>query len=202
MPEDPASNIPLTVTLTYHGIELRAPQAGLREDRPLDDADIAKLQGWAKRHLVRARLHLAGDDELLRIGAEMADWLNGSTSALSRALSGITPPAIVEFRIERDDDSERARAFWDAPWELLALNGRHLALDDGVLLCPLRRLGKPQPPAPPSPNRLSLVFMAAARAGPTTWTTRPRKPPSSTRRRRLTLTSPWRRAARSTGWRR
>jgi hypothetical protein len=159
------SNTSLTVTLAYHGLELRAPQAGLREDRPLGDADLAALHNWTQRHLVRARSHLAGDDELLRIGTEMAEWLNGETSALRRALAGVAPPVIAEFRIERDDESDRARAFWDAPWELLALDGRYLALDEGVLLCPLRRLGAPQPPAPPSPYRLSLVFMAAAPRG-------------------------------------
>jgi tetratricopeptide (TPR) repeat protein len=155
----------ITLTLAYHGIELRCEAGSLREDRTISEKDIEQLVAWARRHQQSARYHKTRNTELLKIGEEMYAWLNGQSGYIERAMEFAIAPAFLEVRIDKTDDSERARAFWDAPWELLARNGSYLSIDPGILLCPIRRQGKPHQPESASPNRLSMIFMAAAPQG-------------------------------------
>lgn len=160
----PAMNLP-HATLTIDGdlLKMRCTVGEVSEDIFLEEVAMAKLREWAKRHLELAKKNdIAG---LLELGAEMTVWLEGSTSNLTRMLESGGAPMIVEFGVGKLDASERARAFLDAPWELLVLGGQHLALRADVALTVLRRIGKAQAPPAASPHRLSVVFMAAAPRG-------------------------------------
>ena len=159
-----------TITLAYHGLEFRCPSAGVSEDRPLAPEDVALLESGAKQYQQMARQDTA--DELLKLGEEMFTWLNGPTRTLSRMLDTCQPPLLIEFEAlaktengEPAEEAKRARTFLNAPWELLAADGLHWALRDGILFCPVRRVGKPLSPPAASLHRLSLVFMAAAPRG-------------------------------------
>ncbi|MBI1358089.1 MAG: CHAT domain-containing protein [Acidobacteria bacterium] len=151
-----------TVTLAHHGLELRCAAAEVREDRPVGDADLEQLAAWTARYrdLASAVAPAAG---LLALGQELFAWLNGADRFLDRILDVATPPLLVEFAVGRSDNP-RARTFLDAPWELLAQDGRHWALGE-LAYSPVRRIGKAASPPAPSPNRLSVVFMAAAPRG-------------------------------------
>ncbi len=115
-----------TVTIAPHGIELRCPSAGVSEDRALAGEDVKLLQGWASRYQKLAR-----DDHpaagLLQLGEEIFTWLNGPSQFLVRLLDTAQPPLLIEFTTGRED-TPQARAFLDAPWELLASDGQHWAL--------------------------------------------------------------------------
>ena len=154
-----------TITLGAHGLALRCAPADVREDRPLNEADTQRFEQWRSRHQELARARRPAGAELLALGAEIYDWLNGADQFLRRVLESAAAPLLIEFAVGRQDNSALARAFLDAPWELVATEGRHWALADDIVYCPLRRLGQAGAVAAPSPNRLSLVFMAAAPRG-------------------------------------
>lgn len=100
---------------------------------------------------------------LLRLGEDMGAWLDGEERWLRLILSNPGAPIPLELRVGvRPTAAELA--FLEAPWELLASAGQHLAARDDVMLSPYRRLGAPEEPQPPSPYRLSMSFMAAAPA--------------------------------------
>jgi tetratricopeptide (TPR) repeat protein len=151
-----------TITLASHGLEYRAPTANLTEDRALSAQDYELLSSWADRHQKEAREeHPAA--ALLALGEEIFHWLNHA-SFLERLLDSGPVPLIIEFAVGKQE-SDNATAFLDAPWELLAHNGQHWCLREDTVYCPIRRIGKRTDPPPPSPNQLSLVFMAAAPHG-------------------------------------
>ncbi len=152
-----------TLTLDGDLLKLRCAAGAVSEDIRLDAAAMEKLRGWAERHLALAEKNDAGG--LVALGAEMTVWLEGTTGNLTRVLEAGTMPMIVEFVVGKMDAAERTRAFLDAPWELLALDGQHLALRADVALTVLRRIGKAQTPPTASPHRLGVVFMAAAPRG-------------------------------------
>lgn len=156
-------NAHATIALAYHGLDLRCPAAGLSEDRPLSDDDVARLEAWAAGHQKLARKHQPAA-ELLQLGEGLLDWLNGPTQFLTRLLDTAPPPLLIEFAAGKQD-SPQARAFLDAPWELLASDGQHWALRKDTVFCPVRRIGKALQPSAPPPHRLSLLFMAAAPRG-------------------------------------
>ncbi len=154
-----------TITLAHHGLEFRCPAANISEDRKLTDDDCLRFQGWAERYL-----KAAGKDDhhdaLLELGGQMHEWLNGPTSFLTRAIETAVAPLIIEFGVSRQDcETDMAKAFLDAPWELLTSDGQFWALDPTKVFCPIRRIGNAVAPPPPSPHRLGLVFMAAAPRG-------------------------------------
>jgi tetratricopeptide (TPR) repeat protein len=158
-----------TLTLKDGRLELRCADANVREDRSLTADDVKLLQQWAARHLALASQHdEATAPALLALGQEMGTWLDSSTSSLTRLLAASTvPPLVLECGISRMDESDAARAFLDAPWELLALPGhaRHFALREDLVLTVIRRIGTPQAPDQPSAHRLGVVFMAASPRG-------------------------------------
>ncbi|MCP4041737.1 MAG: CHAT domain-containing protein [Gammaproteobacteria bacterium] len=139
---------------------LQDPTTGLDRRRKLSKADFERLHELTREY----RESLGNTDfakKHLNIGRDLFRWLN-QDGWLEELLPDISPPWLLEVQVgKRPDDA--ARALSDAPWELLAEpEGDHLARDFGVQLNPIRRFGTPGEPKPPSPNRLSLVFMAAA----------------------------------------
>ncbi|MFP4033311.1 MAG: CHAT domain-containing protein, partial [Desulfococcaceae bacterium] len=136
------------------------------EERTLSDNDFQTFRRWIETY----RNCLRKSDEaavLLRIGREMYHWLNGALGAMDRLLDDGGPPVAVEFRIPKrrprpgNPTHQNELTFLDVPWELLAEDGVHLAGDDYTQFCPVRRIGNPTAPEPPSEFRLSAVFMAA-----------------------------------------
>ena len=156
-------NFHATIRLTGHGLEFRCPAANVSEDRPITFADWRVLAEWSVRHqkLARERDPAAG---LLKLGTEIFEWLNGSDQFLKRLTNTVQAPLLIQFATDKDD-SRRAPCFLDAPWELLAHDGRHWVLRADTVFCPVRVIGDSVKPPPPSPARLSLVFMAAAPRG-------------------------------------
>jgi len=155
-------NAQITITLKDHRLELRCPAANIREELALGGNETARLQAWTARHRALAFKEDAAPQDLLQIGQEMFEWLSGPTQFLKALPNAVSAPLLVEFAVDKTDDSKEARAFLDAPWELLAFGGRHWALRGDILFCPIRRIGKSLQPPAPSPYCLSLVFMAAA----------------------------------------
>ena len=155
-------NAQITITLKDHRLELRCPAANVREELALGGNETARLQAWTARHRALAFKEDAAPQDLLQIGQEMFEWLSGPTQFLKALPNAVSAPLLVEFAVDKTDDSKEARAFLDAPWELLAFGGRRWALRGDILFCPIRRIGKSLQPPPPSPDCLSLVFMAAA----------------------------------------
>jgi len=153
-------NIAATIALADHRVELRCAAANLREDREFTDADAASLTEWGHRYR-QATSEEANDQDLLRIGEELYDWVNGADKFLERMIDSVAAPLIIEFAAGREE-SDRVRAFLDAPWELIASSGRHWTPREDLVFTPVRRIGKAQPPPPPAQDRLGLVFMAAA----------------------------------------
>src|SRR5208283_3963963 len=154
-----------TVTFVHGGLELRCPEASLSEDRRVAADDCQILQRWAARYFVEADRETYLND-LDKLGQEMYEWLNGPSSFLTRSLKTARGTLVVEFVVGREDcEEEFALALLNAPWEVLASNGEFWALQASLAFCPIRRIGKAATPAPPSANRLGLVFMAAAPRG-------------------------------------
>ncbi|WP_459867683.1 CHAT domain-containing protein, partial [Endothiovibrio diazotrophicus] len=137
------------------------PHTGIDERRPLDEGDRDRLQGWIDDYAAaRAAPEEQQTSHLLTLGGALFRWLDGAEGWLRRAKAGVTPPWLVEFECAVRD--EAAAPFRDAPWELLADGDGFLAADATLRYTPLRRLGRPAAPLPPSHHRLSLLFMAAA----------------------------------------
>ena len=151
-----------TVALTRHGLELRCPAAGLREDRLLTDEDINRLSHWARCYRIAVQEQMPAS--LIGLGQEMHHWLNGNERFLDRLQDTVQPPFLIEFAVPREA-TDRERAFLDAPWELIATDGEPWALRADIIFCPVRRVGKAVQPPGASANRLSVVFMAAAPRG-------------------------------------
>lgn len=151
-----------TLALTGDSLELRCPDAKLDLTRPLGPPPFA---AWSARY--RRALHDSAPlaDALRAIGDDIRAWLDGGEGWMSRLLASASPPLVLELLVDtiRPDDGQLA--FLEAPWELMTQGSTHLATRSDVLLCPVRRLGRPREPMPPSPYRLSVVFMAAAPRG-------------------------------------
>lgn len=125
--------------------------------------DAEKLFGeWIGEYAGLAR-DRRNPGELAKLGTRML----GSLPQVAEFLDTLIEeedlvPLLVEFAISRTDERPLASAFLDAPWELLATKGIHLAEKMRVKFCPVRRIGKARSPEPPSPYRLNIVFMAAS----------------------------------------
>ena len=155
-----------TVRLENGLLDLIAPDAGLKDERrPLKDRDIEYFSDWAATYKQTIKKDRA-EDEILSLGTDIFNWLDGSESWLKRLRRNAEGEAaiVLEFQVINIDDPG-ARQFLQVPWELLAHNSRHLAADDLLLFCPLRRLGRIAKPDRPSDECLGLVFMAASPRG-------------------------------------
>jgi tetratricopeptide (TPR) repeat protein len=130
------------------------------EQRPLSDADFARLQDWSKRYRFERR---NGGESLRFIGREMFDWLNGAQSWLTRDIDEANGGLCFEFRVKPHPD-EWACTFLNAPWELLASKTDFLAANALHPLIVYRRLasGSGMASAPPEYLDIAALFMAAA----------------------------------------
>ncbi|MBL9128327.1 MAG: CHAT domain-containing protein, partial [Verrucomicrobiales bacterium] len=142
-------------------LDFRRKPEEAKVSRRLVGTDFARFRDWNRRY--RQALGRSGErPTMLALGREIHGWLDGGESILETLLERTDGTAmVVEFSIGRDS-GEDARAFLDAPWELVADEQGHWAVRDTVLWCPVRRVGTAQEPAPPSDFRLTAVFMAAA----------------------------------------
>jgi hypothetical protein len=145
---------------------------GSFENRILGTADYAAFARWSAqyRELTHSSAHQVSN-RLLAIGREIFEWLNGATEFLNKISAIATPPLEIPFVTNKDDSLANwtnARAFLDVPWELIAdPYDQYWCLHNSIRFCPVRRLGNAAEVPPPSPNRLKVVFMAAAPRGAT-----------------------------------
>ena len=154
-----------TITLVDERIEIRCEDAQVREDRKVSGDDLRQLKAWGERYAKLTRGEKRAPGDLLEMGEEIFRWLDGSTGALRRMADAGGTPLLVEYVVAKTDESERARAFLGAPWELVARDGVHWALREDIVFSPVRRIGKAGKPHDPDTYRLSAVFMAAAPRG-------------------------------------
>ncbi|MCV6637254.1 CHAT domain-containing protein [Candidatus Albibeggiatoa sp. nov. NOAA] len=127
-----------------------------------DVNDMQVLQDCSEQYLtLLAQRNQDNRADLLAIGETLAQWLNQS-GWLERLWDDVAEKVWnAVFQVpSRPNDSESI--FLNAPWELLAWEGQHLALDDFTWFNPMRRIGEAKKTLKPSPYRLNLMFMAAA----------------------------------------
>ncbi len=123
--------------MTYHALiaysgnelELACPTENISEYRVLGGADFQRFAEWARVYRKNARY---AADRLLQLGQEIFDWLNGPEQFLERSRGTATAPMLALFAAGSQDSSE-ARSFLDAPWELVAQDGQHWALQPELL---------------------------------------------------------------------
>jgi hypothetical protein len=152
----------LTLTLEQRLLKIRCDSDALRVDRQLTDSDLDCFKQWNSSYL--AALSRESDPHtMLKIGGQMREWLDGGERCLERVLNAVEPPLLLEFCAVRADPE--ARAFLDAPWELVADDSGHWAERDSLVYCPVRRRGQRGKEASPSAYKLTAVFMAAAPSG-------------------------------------
>src|SRR5687767_1336483 len=96
------------------------------ENRSLSDADFELFDSWSAGY--QAALKHDQRDRLLALGREMYRWLDGSERWIERMRPVMSPPSLVEFAAPRDVTPPRMR-FVEAPWELLADDQDHFALN-------------------------------------------------------------------------
>ncbi len=155
----------MSTTLTIQENRLRLSHDGLdTETLDLDEAALDLFRDWNTRYQILAAQRDEKRQALLQLGSELGEWLN-QTGWLERVLDEITAPWLVEIEIKRRDRSEAALLVLNAPWELLAFEGQHLAFDPMAVYMPVRRVGQADESAEPSPFRLNVLFMAASPVG-------------------------------------
>jgi len=144
-------------------LRIDCESAAMHESRPLGAADWAVFHQWATEYgqVVGRGSDAAG---LLDIGRRAYRWLDGAEGWLKRCRARLLPPLLIEFGVPIEAP-EPELGFLEAPWELLADEGGHLAHRTEIAFCPVRRMGNAAEPAGQSDHRLSIVFMAAAPAG-------------------------------------
>lgn len=172
-----------TLSLATPGrVRFRCDDLGISETRDLEANP--PFEDWS-------RVYATGfwsAEALLGIGLAIGHWIDGPQQWLARLVQA-TPPIILTIETTAHPGAVE-RAALDAPWELIAgsergpgpvagtpaagaglptqvdpvdlRHARHLALDPALQLATVRRLGPAVlNPPPPSPYRLSAVFMAA-----------------------------------------
>jgi hypothetical protein len=131
-----------------------------RETFEVTAEDVAGLQKLAEQYQQFLEHRADNQSELLNIGTALGQWLNRN-GWLDRLLDEVDAPWTVMFQVPRRP-KEAETAFLNAPWELLAWEGEHLAVDINVRFNPVRQIGEAKKPLAPSSYRLNLMFMAAA----------------------------------------
>jgi len=132
-----------------------------RETRPLKKDDSGKFDQWIEVYRDALKTN-DNAEKLLQTGREIYNWLNGDAGHMDTLLDNVSDnPLIVEFVVTGRRPAPEALQFLEVPWELLADESGHLAADQYLSFCPVRRIGEPEPAELPSEYRLSAVFMAA-----------------------------------------
>ncbi|OUD15529.1 CHAT domain-containing protein [Thioflexithrix psekupsensis] len=149
-----------TSTFFLKNNRLTLTHGEIRESFDVDNVQV--LQECSTEYLAlvedRKQDNRAG---LLVIGEKLAQWLN-KTSWVERLRDEVRDQVWdAVFQVPaRPNDHEIV--FLNAPWELLAWKGKHLALDDFTWFNAMRRIGEIKENLTPSLYRLNLMFMAAA----------------------------------------
>ena len=131
-----------------------------RETFEVGAEEVTFLQNCAEQYQHALENRTDNQQDLLNIGTELGQWLNRQ-GWLERLLDEVDTPWEVVFQVPRRP-KEAETAFLNAPWELLAWEGSHLAIDIDVRFNPVRQIGEAKKSLAPSPYRLNLMFMAAA----------------------------------------
>ncbi len=134
------------------------------ESRRLKDEDFKKLQDFARRY--RSLRAVKEEQAFEPLGRELFLWLNGTQKRLEGQARPAAGPFRAEFRVA-DAQDVKARAFLNAPWEVLCDGKGFLAGDALQPFCVVRRIGKPSAKASMSPDHsdITALFMAAAPEG-------------------------------------
>jgi tetratricopeptide (TPR) repeat protein len=157
------NNISKTMNTTFH---LKSDRLSLlhpdwsRETFDVGAEDVVFLQNCAEQYQQALEHRDDNQSDLLNIGTELGQWLNRN-GWLERLLDEVDAPWEVVFQVPRKP-KEPETALLNAPWELLAWEGNHLAIDMDVRFNPLRQIGEAKKTLEPSIYRLNLMFMAAA----------------------------------------
>jgi hypothetical protein len=134
------------------------------ERRLIGDDDEILLRAWAETYR-RALVRPDPWTSLIELGLLMYRWLDGDSRWLGRTReSGLTPPWIVDVIVPVTPTPLEV-AFLEAPWEVVSDAQGPICGNRSLVFCPVRRLGPPGIEAPPSPERLSAVFMTALPEG-------------------------------------
>src|SRR5215469_11028018 len=105
--------------------------------RALSQADWGRFADWIKQyHDVCWLPHIKA--ELLALGRQIHDWLDGPERWLEKLREIPDAPVIAEFAVGARPD-EKARRFLEVPWELAADDTGHLAQQADVRWAPVRR---------------------------------------------------------------
>jgi CHAT domain-containing protein/tetratricopeptide (TPR) repeat protein len=126
----------------------------------IESDDMTVLNQCSKQYEQALTERPRNQQDLLKIGMELGSWLN-KVGWLDNLLEDVDATWNVVFKVSRRM-KEVDTAFLNAPWELLAFDGKHLATDTDVKLNPLRQIGEANNELSPSPYRLGLMFMAAS----------------------------------------
>ncbi|WP_353572911.1 CHAT domain-containing protein, partial [Candidatus Albibeggiatoa sp. nov. BB20] len=150
----------MTTTLLFKSNRLTLIHPNWKPDAfDLNAKDIELLQDCTEQYQ-QALDQSDNRNMLLNIGIQLGQWLNRS-GWLDRLLDEVDAPWDVVFQIPKRA-KEAETTFLNAPWELLAWDGVHLAIDINVRFNPVRQIGEPKHELTPSAHRLGLMFMAAA----------------------------------------
>lgn len=122
-------------------LTVNAPEANLTANRPLGSGDLEAFEGWAATYQ-SLREKTGAEGPLIDLGRALYRWLDGNERWLEALLPAGNPPLIFEFQALATTGAA-AKAFLQAPWELLAeSDGGFLAGDAVRLYCALRRSGR------------------------------------------------------------
>ncbi len=141
-------------------VAVHCEAAGVKhQSRTIGEGDFERCGGWIDTYRNAIGKKDAAET-FLNIGQDMYDWLNGGVGIMDR-LAGVDRMLVADFIVAGGRRGRETLRFLEAPWELLADESGHLAADEYLKFCPVRRIGEPGEPDEPSPYRLSVVFMAA-----------------------------------------
>ncbi len=135
--------------------------------RAVKEEDIKLFQQWIQRYnlVKQEKTGKPNRPQLLELGREIFQWLDGSQGWMSRLCKQFTaPPLLVVFQVEHRPEGD-ALPFLEVPWEVLAGEKGFLASGGMYQFCPLRRVGPAGQAVDPSPYRLHTVFLAASPRG-------------------------------------
>ena len=153
-----------TIRLNKYRLTVRCDDPALDgAERELNADDAERFDRWIETY--RKAVEERGDGTtLVDLGEEIHAWLDGDGRWLEKLVAVASRPMVIEFATSRSPNGVERR-FLDVPWELVARDGFHLAEMPDLAWSPVRRLGNPAEPPPPSTLRLSAVFMAAEPRG-------------------------------------
>ncbi|PWC77273.1 tetratricopeptide repeat protein [Azospirillum sp. TSH64] len=161
----------MRVRFLHHSDAIVHEEANGRRTAPrsLTATDRQRIGDWLNRYsdiLEQGAKTNHGEADLLALGREIADWLDGAERWLSGLLRpGAARPLEIEF-VAEDPEQDGASDFLSLPWEILATAKGFLAADATLGFCPIRRVGIAAPSRPPADDHaLTILFLSATPQG-------------------------------------